>query len=154
MNRNRLLVLVGIAGVTVATVSWPTDANRDVRTEMRANSNDSGLVALGARIYNQNCAACHGAKLEGQANWRVRQPNGRLPAPPHDADGHTWHHDDETLFSLTKFGPAALVGTEYESNMPAYKDILTDGEIWAVLAYIKSKWPAELRVRHVFSPGD
>jgi mono/diheme cytochrome c family protein len=31
--------------------------------------------------------------------------------------------------------------------MPAYKDTLSDREIWAVLAYIKSRWPEEIRER-------
>ena len=29
----------------------------------------------------------------------------------------------------------------YESDMPAFGDVLTDAEITAVLAYIKSTWP-------------
>ena len=36
----------------------------------------------------------------------------------------------------------------YESNMPAYKGVLIDEEIVAVLSYIKSRWPQEVRVRH------
>ena len=32
----------------------------------------------------------------------------------------------------------------FKSNMPAFADVLSDEEIWAVLAYIKSSWPAEL----------
>jgi hypothetical protein len=28
-----------------------------------------------------------------------RKPDGKLPAPPHDASGHTWHHADAQLFS-------------------------------------------------------
>jgi mono/diheme cytochrome c family protein len=32
--------------------------------------------------------------------------------------------------------------------MPAYDDVLTDEQIWAVLAYIKSRWPEEIRARH------
>jgi mono/diheme cytochrome c family protein len=31
--------------------------------------------------------------------------------------------------------------------MPAFKDVLNDHEIWALLAYIKSLWPAEIRAR-------
>jgi mono/diheme cytochrome c family protein len=64
-------------------------------------------------------------------------PNGRLPAPPHDATGHTWHHPDRELFEITKNGPAGIA-PGYESDMPAFKDVLNDREIWAVLAYIKS----------------
>ena len=105
-------------------------------------------VALGERLYADNCASCHGTQLEGQADWRQRLPNGRLPAPPHDARGHTWHHPDAQLFALTKYGPAAIVGGGYQSDMPAYEGTLSDAEIWAVLSYIKSRWPAEIQARH------
>jgi mono/diheme cytochrome c family protein len=29
--------------------------------------------------------------------------------------------------------------------MPAFGDKLSDDDIWAVLAYIKSRWPTEIR---------
>ena len=32
--------------------------------------------------------------------------------------------------------------------MPAYEGNLSDDEIWAVLSYIKSRWPAAIRARH------
>lgn len=88
------------------------------------------------------------ADLGGQANWHQRRPDGRLPAPPHDETGHTWHHPAAQLFALTKRGPAALVGGGYQSDMPAYEGVLNDAEIWAVLSYIKSRWPDEVRARH------
>lgn len=109
--------------------------------ETKADPRDPAKVALGAKIYAQNCAACHGSKLEGQPNWRGRLPNGRMPAPPHDESGHTWHHPDRVLFGITKNGlvpPYAPRG--YESDMPGFGGKLTDEEIWAVLAYIKSYW--------------
>ena len=62
------------------------------------------LVALGKQVYATQCASCHGANLEGQTNWQVRGPDGKLPAPPHDQTGHTWHHSDAHLFELTKYG--------------------------------------------------
>ena len=109
--------------------------------DARAAPRDSGKVAVGARVYAQHCAVCHGAKLEGQPNWRRALPNGRMPAPPHDESGHTWHHPDSVLFGITKLGlvpPYAPKG--YESDMPAFAGRLSDDEIWAVLAYIKSHW--------------
>lgn len=111
--------------------------------DTRADPGDAGRVALGERVYAQHCASCHGAKLEGQPNWRSRLPNGRLPAPPHDETGHTWHHADALLFAITKQGvvpPYAPAG--YESDMPAFGRTLSDDEIWAVLAFIKSRWTA------------
>lgn len=111
--------------------------------DSRADPGDAGRVALGERVYAQHCASCHGARLEGQPHWRSRLPNGRLPAPPHDATGHTWHHADALLFAITKQGtvpPYAPAG--YDSDMPAFGRTLSDDEIWAVLAFIKSRWTA------------
>jgi mono/diheme cytochrome c family protein len=111
--------------------------------DSRADPGDAGRVALGERVYAQHCASCHGAKLEGQPHWRSRLPNGRLPAPPHDDTGHTWHHADALLFAITQQGlvpPYAPAG--YESDMPAFGRTLSDDEIWATLAFIKSRWTA------------
>lgn len=104
---------------------------------------DKALVATGKRVYDAHCGSCHGAKLEGQPNWRQRLPNGRLPAPPHDTSGHTWHHPDAVLFGIVKEGlvPGKYAPPQHESDMPAFGGSLSDEEIRAVLAYIKSTWP-------------
>lgn len=112
-----------------------------------ADPNDAAQVAQGRAVYETHCASCHGDNLEGQPNWRARQPNGRLPAPPHDMGGHTWHHPDRVLFEITRDGIAAYAPKGYESDMPAFNRTLSDIEIWAVLAYIKSRWPLEIRER-------
>jgi mono/diheme cytochrome c family protein len=100
-------------------------------------------IARGGRIYAQACASCHGANLQGQANWREPGPNGRYPAPPHDETGHTWHHGDALLFRIVKDGTAAVVGNGYESDMPGFGETYSDAEIRDVLAYIRSRWPDE-----------
>ncbi|MDH4189118.1 MAG: cytochrome c [Betaproteobacteria bacterium] len=107
----------------------------------RADPRDASRVAAGAGLYAQHCASCHGVRREGQPDWRQRLPNGRLPAPPHDESGHSWHHPDAVLFAITKYGfvpPYAPPG--YASDMPAFGGRLSDAEIWAVLAWIKSHW--------------
>ena len=43
----------------------------------------------GKDLYMKYCATCHGAALEGDQNWRQRRPDKTMPAPPHDATGHT-----------------------------------------------------------------
>lgn len=104
-------------------------------------------LETGRRLYDAHCAACHGKNLEGEPNWRERKPNGRMPAPPHDDSGHTWHHPDAVLFGITKEGlvPGKYAPRGYQSDMPAFAGTLTDAEIWAVLAYIKSRWPPEIQ---------
>ncbi|MDG4719519.1 MULTISPECIES: c-type cytochrome [Thalassospira] len=109
---------------------------------------DLKLVALGKKVYDANCASCHGARFEGEANWRERGEDGLLPAPPHDESGHTWHHPDAVLFALTKYGPAVMAGDGYKSAMPGFEGVLSDEEILASLSYIKSRWPDEIRQRH------
>lgn len=131
------VVVAGVAFAYVTALSGETGPSVD----------DPEQLALGERVYVEACASCHGADLEGQPNWRVRQANGRLPAPPHDESGHTWHHPDQQLFEMTKLGIEALAPEGYESDMPAFAETLSDEEIWAVLAYIKSTWPTEIRAQ-------
>lgn len=107
---------------------------------------DPARVASGARLYALHCAACHGAALGGQPGWDTAADPA--PAPPHDATGHTWHHGDRMLFDYVKRGGAAVVAdlgiAGFESGMPGFAGTLTDTEIGAVLAYIKSTWPPRL----------
>lgn len=106
-----------------------------------AGSGEAAAIAQGRQLYAANCASCHGSKLEGQPDWKRSLPSGRMPAPPHDASGHTWHHPDGVLLRITKEGPAAVVGNGYESDMPGFANVLNDDEIRAVLTFIKSTWP-------------
>ena len=147
--QNRFIVALFGALVIAGVVQHGSAQSEDPTPDSNLFAyNDAATVALGADLYVDFCAACHGADLQGQENWQIRQANGRLPAPPHDVTGHTWHHPDAQLFQIVKFGTAALVGNGYESDMIGYGDILTDDEIRAVMAYIKSTWPIQIIERH------
>jgi mono/diheme cytochrome c family protein len=128
-----------LGGGAAASLLW-VELDRNGSTGPSAERLERGQA-----IYAENCASCHGAELEGQPNWRRRLPTGRMPAPPHDASGHTWHHPDDVLFRITKEGPAAVVGGSYESDMPGFGGVLSDDEILAVLAFIESTWPERER---------
>ncbi len=110
---------------------------------------DAASAARGAPLYQAHCADCHGAQLEGEANWRVRKPDGSLPAPPHDESGHTWHHGDSLLFDYTKLGGEEALRrmgiTGVVSGMPAFGALMNDREIQDILTYIKSQWSEEVR---------
>jgi len=130
-----------LALVVLVLLAACSDSGAPGGDEPRADPRDAAKLALGAKLYAQHCSGCHGVKLEGQPNWRTRGPNGRMPAPPHDESGHTWHHPDRVLFGITKYGlRPPYAPKNYESDMPAFGGKLSDEEIWEVLAYIKSHW--------------
>jgi len=130
--------LVVLGTLMVAACGAGSDATID--------SQNAKQVARGSELYERHCASCHGRALEGQPAWRTRLPSGRMPAPPHDDSGHTWHHPDDVLAGITKLGltpPYAPPG--YQSDMPAFGSLLTDAQIRDVLAYIKSRWSPRAR---------
>ncbi|MCB4379125.1 c-type cytochrome [uncultured Tateyamaria sp.] len=112
---------------------------------------DRDIIA-GQTLYQAQCAACHGANLEGQPNWRSPNDDGVLPAPPHDETGHTWHHDNQLLFEYTKLGGRGALSTrgvtDFNSGMPAFEGVISDDEIWDILAYIRSTWPERVQEIH------
>ena len=140
----RTHVLLSIAGVAAAglalVLAWPR-----LGGEVADGGASATAISLGKTHYAKHCASCHGAKLEGQPDWKRQLSSGRMPAPPHDASGHTWHHPDGVLFRIIKEGPAAVVGDGYQSDMPGFGNILTDEDIRAVLSFIKSRWPERER---------
>lgn len=143
MSRTTIIAL-SVGGLAlVAGAFWALSSQLNGSVDRITPEN----IAFGKKLYTEQCASCHGANLEGQSNWRQRRADGRLPAPPHDASGHTWHHPDEMLFRITKEGTEALVGGDYKSDMRGFGDVLSDEEIRAVLGYIKSTWPEEQRTR-------
>lgn len=106
---------------------------------------DAQQVAQGKAVYDGSCAACHGPNLEGEREWQMRNDDGSFRAPPHNASGHTWHHSDRVLIESVQLGGQRLPAALGTSHMPAFAGLLSDEEIAAVLAYIKSSWPPEIR---------
>ena len=144
--KNKLIIIFisALLPIMYLFISYSNKSNASIDL----NTTDNSIIVNGKKIYADNCASCHGVNLEGQKNWMSRLPNGLMPAPPHDETGHTWHHPDKYLFMVTKYGIEEFIGEKYPNNMPAYKDILSDEEIIAVLSYIKSTWPSKIKEIH------
>jgi len=143
--RNRRLFAAVAVGFVLAGLGGGWEYRRWAAQAI--DPDDEIQVARGAVLYAAQCARCHGARLQGEPDWQRRKPNGELPAPPHDASGHTWHHPNEYLFAVTKHGMARFVPPDYKSAMPSYVGILSDADIRAVIAFIQSTWPPEIRAR-------
>lgn len=134
-----ILALAGCAGGSDSTIStFPNLAGTDAAPPVPEL--DREAVAAGIEIYGQYCALCHADDLSGEPNWRTPNADGSYPAPPHDSSGHTWHHSDRLLLEIVRDGSGAA-----GSRMPTFGGQLTEEQIQAVLAYIKSSWGPEER---------
>lgn len=149
MSVKNTAVMIGTLAAVVLGVGVFIYGSSQSLKHSHIDPSDTKLVADGKNIYAQNCASCHGVKLEGEPDWRIRKANGRLPAPPHDESGHTWHHADAVLIDIIKNGlvPGVTAPAGYVSDMPAYNTLLNNHDIRAVLAYIKSFWPQHALAR-------
>lgn len=145
MRRTDFL-LIGLGGALVLGVGLSLLSLAGNGAPRQPSGSD---VQAGAVLYAENCASCHGDNLEGQPDWQIENEDGTLPAPPHDQTGHTWHHGDALLFDYTRQGGQAAMAargvTGFTSGMPGFGEILTDDEIWNILAFIKSTWPDRIR---------
>jgi mono/diheme cytochrome c family protein len=141
-----MLFFVLLAGCGLQTPAQPATHAEGAGMPMPPDLAQSE-VTLGTAVYADQCAECHGANLEGEAEWKTQNDDGSFRAPPHTADGHTWHHPDSVLLEAIREGGARFDGENISgtSDMPAFGDTLSEQEIIAVLAFIKSTWSDDVR---------
>lgn len=97
---------------------------------------DQGMVARGEQLYAASCVQCHGGPTGGQIS--------DIP-PRHNAEGHTWHHSDCLLAEIVLDGLPPRPGATGDQVMPAYRDELTEADVEAILAFLKTWWTDEQR---------
>jgi mono/diheme cytochrome c family protein len=97
------------------------------------------IVDNANRLFQQNCAVCHGANAEGTSDWKKTDANGNYPPPPLNGSAHAWHHSIPGLARSIKEGGLKLGGV-----MPPFGDKLSDQDILALIAYFQSKWPGQV----------
>jgi mono/diheme cytochrome c family protein len=117
-------------GVTIQGTTVPPVPTLDVEQ-----------VQEGQELYGMYCASCHGFDLEGQQDWKLLKADGSYPAPPHDSQGHTWHHPDQLLLEIIAEGGDPALG----ATMPGFNRTLSDDQMRAIMDYIKSHWGEEER---------
>lgn len=100
---------------------------------------DPQVLAQGERIFQANCASCHGTQAQGAPNWEQPGADGKYPPPPLDGSAHAWHHPRNALRQVIKHGTVRIGG-----NMPAWGEKLSEAEIDAVIAWLQSRWPDEI----------
>lgn len=110
-----------------------------------AHAGEAARVRAGKHVYEKQCASCHGARGEGAPGWREPDARGEMPAPPHDAHGHTWKHADGMLYRLVRDGWRDPFNKTKRLTMPAFAGTLSPGEIRDVIEYLKTLWTPDER---------
>ena len=80
-------------------------------------------MSVGAQVYADYCAACHGPNGEGRTEIAA--------APALDSSEHAWHHADGQLQQIILDGG---------QTMPAFRDTLSNQEVIAVVRYFQTWW--------------
>ncbi|MBV8639167.1 MAG: cytochrome c [Candidatus Eremiobacteraeota bacterium] len=97
-----------------------------------AGAANGAVASDGAKVYQTNCSSCHQAS--GQGVPGTFPPLAGNPAVSGDAT---------KVIHIVKFGLNGKVdvkGTSYNGMMPAWGQQLSNGDIAAVVTYIRSSW--------------
>lgn len=138
-------VFIGVGGIAFLSLALLRLNQRD-GVDLTGLSPEAQQLVIGERVYASSCIACHGPNLAGQDEWKIPFPDGSLKAPPLDESGLLILSADATIESSIRLGANSLdEEMRTLSNMPAYDTILSDEEIDAVIAYIKSRWPEDVQ---------
>jgi mono/diheme cytochrome c family protein len=144
--KGRFLAIAVLIGVSMTVASIYYDRHM-VATAVRADWQDPALVSEGRTAYRDNCAFCHGEALEGQAGWDGTYASGHRPALPLDGSAPIWRLSDDDIFDVIKYGGQPFSPSDYRNDMPGFELQISDARIWALVAYLKSRWSEETRQR-------
>jgi len=126
--------------ITPVLISWLILGTGQIAQAQIQRITDPALLRAGQKLYQENCAECHGKNAEGPAgDWHVADKEGKFPPPPLNGTAHAWHHPLKGLAHTIRNGTTAIGG-----NMPAWKDKLSDDDIFAIVMWLSSLWPDEI----------
>jgi mono/diheme cytochrome c family protein len=134
MHRRVAASLSVLAVASAASVAYADGAPRNAQR-----------IEASRSVYLAQCASCHGARAEGQANWDRPDAAGDMPAPPHNADGHTWKHSDAMLYRIVRDGWRDPYNKTQRLTMPAFGKTLSPQQMRDVIGYLKTLWTTEQR---------
>lgn len=105
-------------------------AYRGARSTIRATPE---VIAEGQTLYTANCASCHGA--EGLGDGEAGRSLVPSPALLRWFVQMPMSGDEYLLWAISEGGQR--FGTE----MPAFREPLTEEEIWKIIAYMRAGFP-------------
>lgn len=119
------LVLTACGGGGATTIT-----RVDPPADYASKTSPGGDAAAGEVIFTTNCVSCHGETGlgDGPAGAALDPAPGNLQTASKDAS-------DAYLFWIISEGGAAA---SRSASMASYKSVLSEADIWNVIAYIKT----------------
>ena len=106
---------------------------QDYRGARNPFSFSAETVAAGAKVYTENCAACHGDR--GLGDGEAGRDLSPSPALLSYLVQMPMAVDEYLLWAISDGGNA------FGTDMPAFKDTLTEDEIWKVITWMRAGFP-------------
>ena len=146
-----LVFVIGLASIIISLLYFLNPNNKENDnieiTNIEIDEKLISQIILGKSLYVTHCASCHGDNLQGQPNWSTKKDkDGYNLSPPLNGTGHTWHHSQEQLFNIIRYG-FKIYNENYDGKMQG-NDKLNDDDIWSILAYMKSVWPESIQKKY------
>jgi mono/diheme cytochrome c family protein len=95
------------------------------------------VIARGARLYQENCAICHGPEAQGHPDW---QTPGVVAAPPLNGTGNDWKRKKAEMVAVIRNG----VKRKKELIMPGWEGRLSAQDIEDIIVWYQALWPADV----------
>jgi cbb3-type cytochrome c oxidase subunit III len=129
----RLLALT--FGVCVFVAVWPGIAAQEPRRNPEAQklknpeADNAETIEAGKKLYARHCASCHGPNGKGDGGMALSG------GEPSDLTDDKWDYGstDGEIFVAIRDGVS--------SDMLAYKDKLSEKQIWQVVTFLRSLGP-------------
>lgn len=103
---------------------------RGARSTVRATPE---IIADGQSLYSNNCASCHGA--EGLGDGEAGQSLVPSPALLRWFIQMPMSGDEYLLWAISEGGE------RFRTDMPAFKETLSEEDIWKIIAYMRAGFP-------------
>ena len=135
VRRSLALALSVLAALAIEASSRTSAQEKEQRRNAEAQklknpaANDAESVEAGKKLYQRFCAGCHGPQGKGDGSLAL---SGGTPA---DLTDDTWDYGstDGEIFVAIRDGVS--------SDMLAYKEKLTEKQIWQLVTFIRSLGP-------------
>jgi cbb3-type cytochrome c oxidase subunit III len=120
-----------VCSLLVLVVAAQTERRKEAQKLKNPVAVDAASITEGKQLFTRYCAACHGPGAKGDGSMAL---SGGTPS---DLTDEKWDHGstDGEIFVVIRDGTS--------SDMEAYKDKLSEKQIWQIVNFVRSLGPKQ-----------